>query len=321
MLQVQNLSFTYDKQKVLDSINFEIQRGQIYALTGKSGSGKSTLLSLINGFLEPENGQTIWKNSKIKPPSETLVPGQKGINLLNQESDLMPFTTVESNVKHNLSRAEPNYNNQRCDELLDVVGLLPYKNQIVKNLSGGQKKRVSIAKTIADYPELILLDEPFNYIDHQIKDELRRRFFTYVKQHEITCLLVSHEKEEFLAFADEILVLSNHKIIRSGTPENIYEQPHYAEVAQLLDDVNILAIQPERPIAVYPHELKISTENHTDITIELKESYYRGVDYLNKGYSLKYNQSIFFNSEQSLQKKSTYHLKIKSQKALERYLF
>jgi ABC-type Fe3+/spermidine/putrescine transport system ATPase subunit len=318
MLQVQNLSFAYDEQKVLHSINFEVQRGQIFALTGKSGSGKSTLLSLIYGFLEPEKGQSLWNNTIIKPPSKSLVPGQKGINILNQEFDLMPYTSVASNVKKKLSRAEPDYNDKRCDELLDVVGLLPFKNQLVKKLSGGQKKRVSIAKTLADDPELLLLDEPFNYIDHQLKDELRRRFFNHIKDQNITCLFVSHEKEEFLAFADEILVLSDQHIIRSGSPENIYEYPIYATVAQLFDDVNILEFEQDQQIAVYPHELKISTENNTDIIVKLKESYYRGVDYLNKAYSSKNHQPIFFTSDKSLQKNSNYHLKIVSQKAIKR---
>ena len=318
MLQVQNLCFAYDKQRVLKSVSFEIQRGQVFALTGKSGSGKSTLLSLIYGHLEPEKGRSIWNNTIIKPPSKTLVPGQKGINILNQEFDLMPYTSVASNVKKNLTRAEPDYNEKHCDELLEVVGLLPFKNQDVKNLSGGQKKRVSIAKILADDPELILLDEPFNYIDHQLKDELRRRFFDHVKNQNITCLFVSHEKEEFLAFADEILVLTDQKIIRNGSPENIYEYPIYASVAQLLDDVNILELDPDQLIAVYPHELKISTEQNTDITVELKESYYRGVDYLNKAYSSKHQQPIFFTSDKLLQKKSIYHLKITSKKAIER---
>ena len=318
MLQVQNLCFAYDKHKVLHSINFEVQKGQIFALTGKSGCGKSTLLSLIYGFLEPEKGQSLWNNTIIKSPSKTLVPGQRGINIINQEFDLMPYTSVASNVKKKLNRAKPDYNDERCDELLDVVGLLPFKNQLVKNLSGGQKKRVSIAKTLADEPELLLLDEPFNYIDHQLKDELRRRFFNHIKDQNITCLFISHEKEEFLAFADEILVLSDQNIIRSGSPENIYEYPIYAQVAQLLDDVNIFEFEADQQIAVYPHELKISTEDNTDIIVELKESYYRGIDYLNKGYSSKDYQPILFTSDNSLQKNSNYHLKIVSQKALKR---
>ena len=318
MLQVQSLSFAYDKQRVLESINFEIKRGQVFAITGKSGSGKSTLLSLIYGFLEPEKGFSLWNNKVIKPPSKTLVPGQKGINILNQEFDLMPYTSVASNVKKKLTRAEPDYNDKRCDKLLDVVGLLPFKDQFIKNLSGGQKKRVSIAKILADDPELILLDEPFNYIDHQLKDELRRRFFDHIKKQNITCLFVSHEKEEFLAFADEVLVLSDQHIIRSGSPENIYEYPIYAKVAQLFDDVNILEFEKDQQVAIYPHELKTSTESHTDIRVELKETYYRGIDYLNKGYSSKYHQPIFFTSDKSLQKNSNYHLKIVSQKAIKR---
>ena len=309
MLEVQNLSFTHKDQAILSDINFEVQKGQIIALTGTSGCGKTTLLSLIYGSLEPEKGRTLWNNNVIKTPSQTLVPGQKGVNILAQEYDLMPFTTVASNVKQKLSRAEPDYNDRQCDELLDVVGLLDFKNKLVKTLSGGQKKRVSIAKTLADNPELLLLDEPFNYIDHQLKDELRRRFFKHLKKHNITCLFVSHEKEEFLAFADRILVLSDKHIVKSGSPEEVYKNPEYVLVAQLFDDVTIFDFEGEEKIAVYPHELQLCDQNDSDFKVTLEESYFRGANFLNKAY-LANKKAVFFTSASKLQKDFHYYLQV-----------
>ena len=317
MLQVQNLSFTYKDQAILHDVNFEVQKGQIIALTGKSGSGKTTLLSLIYGSLEPGTGQTLWNNNIIKTPSQTLVPGQKGVNMLAQEYDLMPFTSVASNVKQKLSRAEPEYNDKQCDELLDVVDLLDFKDKLVKTLSGGQKKRVSIAKTLADNPELLLLDEPFNYIDHQLKDELRRRFFKHIKKQNITCLFVSHEKEELLAFADKILVLSDKNIVRSGSPEELYENPEYTLVAQLFEDVTIFDFEVDKKIAIYPHELQLCKQTDNDFKVTLEDSYFRGANYLNKGF-LANRKAVFFTSDRKLQKNFDYYLKLIDKKIFNR---
>lgn len=321
MLHIKDLSFSYEKEKIIDSIDLKLQKGKILALTGKSGSGKSTFVSLIYGHLEPDKGQISWKGKWIKPPSKTLVPGVKGVNLLLQESDLMPYTSVASNVKKKLSRAEPEQSDERCDELLKVVDLLAFKDKQVKNLSGGQKKRVSIARSLADEPELILLDEPFNYIDHHIKDELRRRFFSYVKHHGITCLFVSHEKEEFLAFADEVAILSDHRIIRKGLPKDIFEDPGYIEVAKLLDDINILSIasNPHKKIVIYPHELTPGDEKDHILKVKVQKSFYRGTDHLHQAISEE-NGEIFFTEQDHLPENSWHYLKLTNPNALKRYV-
>ena len=321
MLQINDLSFAYEDEKIIDSVDLRLDKGKILALTGKSGSGKSTLVSLIYGYLEPDKGQISWNGKWIRPPSKTLVPGEKGVNLLLQESDLMPYTSVASNVKKKLSRAEPEQSNKRCDELLKVVDLLAFSERLVKDLSGGQKKRVSIARSLADDPELILLDEPFNYIDHHIKDELRRRFFSYVKKHGITCLFVSHEKEEFLAFADEIAILSNQRIIKKGLPKDIFENPEYIAVAKLLDDINILstASNEDQKTVVYPHELIPGDENDHILKVKVQKTFYRGADHLHQAIS-EDNENIFFTDRYHLPENSIQYLKVSNSNALKRYV-
>ena len=321
MLQINDLSFAYEDEKIIDSVDLRLDKGKILALTGKSGSGKSTLVSLIYGYLEPDQGQISWNGKWIRPPSKTLVPGEKGVNLLLQESDLMPYTSVASNVKKKLSRAEPEESDKRCDELLKVVDLLGFKERLVKDLSGGQKKRVSIARSLADDPELILLDEPFNHIDHHIKFELRRRFFNYVKNQGMTCLFVSHEKEEFLAFADEVAVLSDKSIIKKGSPKDIFEDPRYIQVARLLDDINILSLgaNAKQKVVIYPHELIMGDENDHILKVKVQKTFYRGPDHLHQAVS-EANENIFFTHRYHLPHNSIQYLKVSNSNALKRYV-
>ncbi len=321
MLQINDLSFAYEDEKIIDSLDLRVDKGRILALTGKSGCGKSTLVSLIYGYLEPDQGKISWNGKWIRPPSKKLVPGENGVNLLLQESDLMPYTSVASNVKKKLSRAEPVGSDKRCDELLKVVDLLGFKERLVKDLSGGQKKRVSIASSLADDPALILLDEPFNYIDHHIKYELRRRFFSYVKDQGITCLFVSHEKEEFLSFADEVAILSDQRIIKKGLPKEVFENPRYIEVAQLLDDVNILSLGPKakRKVVIYPHELIIGDESDHIFKVKVQNSFYRGADHLHQAVS-EANKKIFFTDRHHLPHNSIQYLKVSNSNALKRYV-
>jgi ABC-type sulfate/molybdate transport systems ATPase subunit len=321
MLRVINLSFSYGDIKVLNQISFNVFKGDIVSITGKSGVGKTTLLSLIFGYLEPDNGECYWQNQKIKPPSEVLLPGKKGINFLSQELDLMPYTTVFSNISKKLSRAIPEENQKRCDELLAVVNLLDFKDVLVKNLSGGQKRRVAIAQVLADKPELLLLDEPFNFIDYQIKDPLRRSFFQYLKSNEITCVFVSHESQEFLAFTEQIIVLNDKKIMKNTSPQQLYEQPERKIIAKLLDDVNIIQLEDKsNAVAVYPHELQVSnqTSNKT-FDVKLTNIYYQGYNFLNRGVD-KHQKNYMFLSNQRLDINRTYHLKVSNRMALKRFV-
>ena len=213
MLNVKNLSFAYSKKTILEHIDFSVSSGENIAIIGESGSGKSTLLKLIYGEYDLVKGEVFWKETEILGPKYNLVIGYDFMKYVTQEFDLMPFTSVEENIGKYLSRFYPEERKARTEELIKVVELDNFAKTKVKNLSGGQKQRVALARALAKQPEIILLDEPFSHIDNFKKQSLRRSVFKYLKNKNITCLVATHDKNDVLGFADEMIVLHDKKII------------------------------------------------------------------------------------------------------------
>ncbi len=173
MLKVNNITFQYSKGEiVLKNIDFQLNKGEHLCIMGESGSGKSTLLKLIYGLFDVDEGTLFWGDIQILGPQEHLVPGMEFFKYVAQDFDLMPFISVEENIKKFLSRFYPKEAQERTDELLDVIEMGDFATTKVKNLSGGQQQRVAIARALAKEPELILLDEPFSQIDNFKKKNL-----------------------------------------------------------------------------------------------------------------------------------------------------
>ena len=208
MLQVKNVTFGYSKTKVLKAIDFNVKAGENLAIIGESGSGKSTLLKLIYGEYDLKQGQIFWKDEEILGPEYNLVVGYEFMKYVTQEFDLMPVTTVAENISKFLSRFYPEESRRRTHELIEVVELEDFANTKVKFLSGGQKQRVAIARALAKQPEILLLDEPFSHIDNFQKQGLRRNVFNYLKAKNITCIVATHDRNDVLGFADEMIVLN-----------------------------------------------------------------------------------------------------------------
>ena len=170
MIEITNLHKSYktgaNSLHVLKGINFSVKEGELVSIMGSSGSGKSTLLRLIYGEYDLNQGEILWNNTKILGPKFNLVIGYDFMKHVTQEFDLMPFTSVEENIGKHLSNFFPAEKKERVTELLEVVELTLFSKIKVKNLSGGQKQRVALARALAKQPEIILLDEPFNFIDN-----------------------------------------------------------------------------------------------------------------------------------------------------------
>ena len=213
MLVVKNISFRYDKTRVVDNISFKVKKGQVVAIIGESGSGKSTILKLIYGEKDLEEGRVSWCNKKILGPKDKLIAGHEFMKHVAQEFDLMPFTTAAENIGSHLSNFNPEKKKKRISSLLNVVDLSDCANTKVLRLSGGQKQRVAIAKGLAAKPEVLLLDEPFSHIDSYKKRTLRRGLFDYLKSNQISCVIASHDKDDVLSFADYVVVVEKGKII------------------------------------------------------------------------------------------------------------
>lgn len=293
MLQVKNLSFGYTKKYILKDINFTIKSGDNIAIIGESGSGKSTLLKLIFGEYDLEQGQIFWKNTEILGPKNNLVVGYDFMKYVTQEFDLMPYTTVENNIGKYLSRFYPEEKQKRTNELLKVVELEAFANTKVKTLSGGQKQRVALARALAKQPEIILLDEPFSHIDNFKKQSLRRSIFRYLKDNSISCLVATHDKNDVLGFADEMMVLNNKTIIAKDKPQNLYKAPKLPLIASFFEEFNVINNK-----IYYTHELKIVDDS--DLKATVKQSYFDGNSWLVE--VLYNNQHIFISHHNSLHK-------------------
>jgi len=255
-------------------VQFTIKEGEHLAVIGESGSGKSTLLKLIYGEYDLNEGQIFWKNHQILGPKFNLVVGYPFMKYVAQEFDLMPFITVEENIGKHLSNFFPEEKRQRTSQLLDIVELSAFAKTKVKNLSGGQKQRVALARALAKQPEIILLDEPFSHIDNFKKQTLRRNVFNYLKEKNITCIVATHDKEDVLGFADQMIVLHDSKIIANNTPLQLYKHPETPLIASFFGEFNRL----ENGQLVYAHQLKVVETSNFEVVV--KKSYFKGHYYI-----------------------------------------
>jgi ABC-type proline/glycine betaine transport system ATPase subunit len=296
MLQVNNISFQYHtKKKVLKNLSFTLSEGQHLCVMGESGSGKSTLLKAIYGLLDLTEGALFWKEQEILGPAHHLVPGVECFKYVAQDFDLMPYTSVRENIAKFLSRFYPEETQKRTSELLEVIEMVEFADEKVKNLSGGQQQRVAIARALAKEPELILLDEPFSQIDNFKKNSLRRKLFSYLKEKNIACIVATHDGNDALSFADQMIVIKEQQIIANDSPKNLYQNPKEHYVAALFDDVNKINLHGKTHL-LYPHQVKLATISDHKATVI--HSYFKGSFWL---IEVAYNnQKIFFQHSKKI---------------------
>ncbi len=317
MLFVDNISFSYKDARVLSNIHFQLKKGGHIAIMGESGSGKSTLLKGIFGLLEIDKGKVFWGDKELLGPNYNLIPGEHFIKYVSQDFDLMPFTSVTENIAQHLSVFERETHDKRIEELLELIGMQAFSREKVKDLSGGQKQRVALAQALAQEPELLLLDEPFSNIDQFKKNELRSRLFPYLKGKGISVLTVSHDSDDVLAFADEILVLRDGVIEDHQETEFLYKNPKNHYVASLFGKVNSLPVSLlkeysglDTSLLIYPHEFEISNKSGLEVTVS--NTFFKGTHYMIEGIS-ENGHSVFFFSKKSLMNETKVFLNVSLQ--------
>ncbi len=303
MLQVENITFSYDNNKVIKNIDFSVSKGQNIAIIGESGCGKSTLLKLIYGLYDLDEGQIFWNENEVLGPKFHLVPGMPFMKYLAQDFDLMPFITVAENVGKYLSNIYPEKKQSRINELLEIVEMTEYSNVKAKFLSGGQQQRVALAKVLALEPEVLLLDEPFSQIDNFRKNSLRRKLFSYLKSKEITCLVATHDSSDSLSFADETIVLNAGEIVIKEKSDHLYKHPTNKYAAALFGDVNELKLSElveiedaDETLLLFPHQLKIAESGK--LKVKIKQFYFKGNHFLIEAEAN--GNSIFFEHDSEL---------------------
>ncbi len=236
LIHAENLNFSYDKNSsrssaVLHDISFDIHVGEFLCLLGPSGCGISTLLRLIAGLEKAKSGS-------IQSVGETLpVPN---VGMVFQDLALFPHMSAARNIGYALRHLSRTQRRERTDEMLDLVGLLDKRAAYPHELSGGQKQRLALARALARQPDLILLDEPFASQDITLRAQMRDDVMHILRDAGVAAILVTHDPEEAMGFADRIAVMNEGRIEQIGSPVDVYNSPCNAFVASFFGQVNTL---------------------------------------------------------------------------------
>lgn len=241
-VELRHINKMYNDYKASDDISFSIQKGQLIALLGPSGSGKTTILRMIAGLENADSGEILIDGKKVND----IPAAKRGIGFVFQNYALFRYMTVYDNIAFGLKVAKWKRKeiDARVQELLKLVNLEGLGNRYPYELSGGQRQRVAFARALAPNPELLLLDEPFAAIDAKVRIELRTWLKEMIRKVGITSIFVTHDQEEAIEVADEIIVTNHGRIEQKGSPIAIYKQPESSFVVEFIGHPNRLG-QPE----------------------------------------------------------------------------
>jgi sulfate/thiosulfate transport system ATP-binding protein len=235
---IENLTKRFGAFEAVRDVTFSAEEGAITALLGPSGSGKSTVLRMIAGLEAPTEGR-IWMEDE-EHTNKTVQ--DRRVGFVFQHYALFRHMNVEDNVGFGLSVRKTSKQEQRrrVDELLELVQLSPFRDRYPDQLSGGQRQRVALARALAPRPRVLLLDEPFGALDARVRQELRRWLDELHRELGVTSLLVTHDQDEALELANQIVVMHEGRIEQIGTADEIYHEPASAFVAGFVGSANVL---------------------------------------------------------------------------------
>ncbi|HMB98247.1 MAG TPA: ABC transporter ATP-binding protein [Balneolaceae bacterium] len=240
LLKVNNLIKSFEDGKpVVNKADFSVFKDEIFALLGPSGCGKTTTLRCIAGFEHPDEGKIFFEDRLLSSSDTHVAPQDRGIGFVFQDYALFPHMTALDNVAFGLKLLPKHKRKVFAEEVLCRTGMGDYKNRTPSELSGGQQQRVALARAIAPEPSLILLDEPFSNLDAILRDATRKEVRSILKKAGMSAILVTHDQEEALSFADRIGVMNEGTIQQIGTPEEVYYKPRTKFVAKFLGRTNL----------------------------------------------------------------------------------
>ena len=238
LIRLRDLTMEFDGERILDGINLYINDHEFLTLLGPSGCGKSTTLRIIGGFLTPTHGTVTFDGQVIND----VPPYKRQINTVFQRYALFPHLDVYDNVAFGLRlRKMPKEEiDRRVREMLEVVSLKGYENRSINALSGGQQQRVAIARALVNQPKVLLLDEPLAALDLRLRKDMQQELKRIQQATGITFIYVTHDQEEALSMSDTVVVMDKGHIQQIGRPEDIYNEPKNAFVADFIGESNIL---------------------------------------------------------------------------------
>ncbi|MCD1632509.1 ABC transporter ATP-binding protein [Martelella mediterranea] len=241
LLFLNNLSLSYGKNTVVERLNLEIARGELIALLGPSGCGKTTTMRAIAGLMTPSGGKIVLDGRDVT----RVPPNKREVGLMFQSYALFPHLSVFENVAFGLKLKGMRGSDLsvRVNGGLSAVGLGDYTDRRPADLSGGQQQRVALARSLVMDPKVLLLDEPLSNLDARLRLEMRTELQRVQKANDLTMVFVTHDQSEALSLADRIVVMKDGAIEQLGTPEDIYNRPESAFVADFVGFENIFTVE------------------------------------------------------------------------------
>lgn len=291
----------YDDESILKNVSFEIEQGKFYTLLGPSGCGKTTILRIIAGFTEATEGDIYFEGKRLND----LPANKRQVNTVFQDYALFPHMNVFDNVAFGLKIKKMNKGEieKKVKDALRMVQLPGYETREISEMSGGQRQRVAIARAIVNEPKVLLLDEPLSALDLKLRTAMQYELRELQQRLGITFMFVTHDQEEALAMSDEIFVMNKGKIVQSGTPVDIYDEPISHFVADFVGESNIVngvmiednlvefvgkqfecvdgGMRPNEPVEVVlrPEDLTITTPDKGKLVVTVDTQLFRGVHY------------------------------------------
>ena len=301
IISLENVSLAFDGERILNNINLDIGDKEFVTLLGPSGCGKTTTLRIIGGFLTPDEGNVIFENKKIN----NLPPHKRNINTVFQRYALFPHLNVYENIAFGLrvKKISEREIKSRVNEMINLVNLQGFEKRAVQRLSGGQQQRVAIARALINRPKVLLLDEPLGALDLKLRKEMQIELKKIQQRLEITFIYVTHDQEEALTMSDLVVVMNNGDIQQIGTPQDIYNEPVNAFVADFIGESNIIdGIMPRDckvifgsnafecvdkgfspnekvDVVIRPEDIKICAVENAKITGTVETVTFKGVHY------------------------------------------
>jgi spermidine/putrescine transport system ATP-binding protein len=253
LIRLENIRKSYDNQEVLKDITISIQEKEFVTLLGPSGCGKTTTLRILGGFETPDSGRVLFDGKDITD----LPPNERNLNTVFQSYALFPHMTVGDNVAFGLRVKGMNEADikEKVRYGLHLVNLDGYENRKIAQMSGGQQQRVAMARAIVNEPKVLLLDEPLGALDLKLRQEMQYELVRLKNELGITFIYVTHDQEEALTMSDKVIVMNNGHIQQEGTPEEIYNEPENAFVADFIGDSNILSGKMVEDYLVRIHDI------------------------------------------------------------------
>jgi iron(III) transport system ATP-binding protein len=255
----------------VDRLGLDVGAGEILCLLGPSGCGKTTLLRLIAGFEMPEEGHVRIAGVTVASGDVWVEPERRRIGFVFQDYALFPHLTVRQNVAFGLRDGARATRLRHADEVLDLVGLTIFAGRFPHQLSGGQQQRVALARALAPAPAVILLDEPFSNLDAGLRGSTRDEVRQILKRTGTTAILVTHDQEEAMTFADRLAVMRSGQLEQVGSPEGVYARPETAFVASFLGRTNLIRGEGHGSVARTPlGELALARPAHGQVLLSVR---------------------------------------------------